>query len=420
MDSTAAQAPSRRAALTAYATGLFTDSHAELLVIVIPLWAIHIGLSPFEIGVIVGARSVLPFFLAIHGGALMDRLGTRRVLIVLAIFCVILPPLYPLATWFWGLLALQLMIGLTNSLAWVGAQTLVCQISGADTTMLGRFAFSARAGVMTAPIIIGAMWDNFGAWGAFPFIGLWGVALLATVLAVPASETDGARIPDTLGKAGGKAGGAAPGVSWRDLMPRLADYRAAFSLMAIPSVLFVVIVSAFRISSANIQSSFYVVYLSGIDLSGTEIGILISASQGMASLGTLSAGKRLRRFDLHWIMLITVSISLFLISITPLLGTAFAVLMIFIGCRGFFQGMSQPVMYSILSTAVGPGNQGTSIGLRSTANRLSSIIFPVAMGAIAEGWGIGTSFLILGAVILAMLGVTGIWLNRGKGFNRAG
>ncbi len=416
MDSTATQAPSRRAALTAYATGLFTDSHAELLVIVIPLWALFIGLSPFEIGVIVGARSVLPFFLAIHGGALMDRLGTRRVLIVLAIFCVILPPLYPLATWFWGLLALQLMIGLTNSLAWVGAQTLVCQISSADTTMLGRFAFSARAGVMTAPIIIGAMWDAFGAWGAFPFIGLWGVALLITVLAVPVSETDGARIPDS----SGQAGGTAPKISWRDLMPRLRDYRAAFSLMAIPSVLFVIIVSAFRISSANIQSSFYVVYLSGIDLSGIDIGILISFSQGMAGLGTLSAGKRVRRFDLHWIMLITVSISLFLISITPLLGTVFAVLMVFIGCRGFFQGMSQPVMYSILSTAVGPGNQGTSIGLRSTANRLSSIIFPVVMGAIAELWGIGTSFLIMGAAILAMLGVCGVWLNRGKGFNRAG
>lgn len=416
MDSTATQAPSRRAALTAYATGLFTDSHAELLVIVIPLWALFIGLSPFEIGIIVGARSVLPFFLAIHGGALMDRLGTRRVLIALAVFCIILPPLYPLATWFWPLLALQLMIGLANSLTWIGAQTLVCQISGADTTMLGRFAFSARAGVMTAPIIIGAMWDALGAWGAFPFIGLWGVALLTTVLAVPASETDGARIPEP----SGEAAGARPKVSLRDLMPRLGDYVAAFSLMAIPSVLFVVIVSAFRISSANIQSSFYVVYLSDIGLTGTLIGILISFSQGMASLGTLSAGKRLRRFDLHWIMLITVSISLFLISITPLLGTVFAVLMVFIGCRGFFQGMSQPVMYSILSTAVGPGNQGTSIGLRSTANRLSSIIFPVVMGAIAEWWGIGASFLILGAVILAMLGVTGVWLSRGKGFNRAG
>ncbi|MEE8515864.1 MAG: MFS transporter, partial [Alphaproteobacteria bacterium] len=159
MDSPATQAPSRRAALTAYATGLFADSHAELLVIVIPLWALYIGMSPFEIGVIVGARSVLPFFLAIHGGALMDRLGTRRILIALAVFCIILPPLYPLATWFWPLLALQFCLGLANSLTWIGAQTLVCQISGADTTMLGRFSFSARIGVMTAPIIIGVMWD---------------------------------------------------------------------------------------------------------------------------------------------------------------------------------------------------------------------------------------------------------------------
>ncbi|MEE8516337.1 MAG: MFS transporter, partial [Alphaproteobacteria bacterium] len=238
--------------------------------------------------------------------------------------------------------------------------------------------------------------------------------LLTTVLLVPVSQTAGATSPDP----SGNTAGGRPKFRLRDLMPRLDDYLSAFSLMAIPSVLFVVIVSAFRISSANIQSSFYVVYLSDIGMTGTLIGLLISISQGMASLGTLAAGKRVRRFDLHWIMLITVSLSLFLISITPLLGTVFAVLMMFIGCRGFFQGMSQPVMYSILSTAVGPGNQGTSIGLRSTANRLSSIIFPVVMGAIAEVWGIGTSFLIMGAAILAMLGVTGIWLTRGKGFNR--
>src|SRR5688500_4216850 len=72
--------PDRRGLYGAYATGFLSMGQAELLTLVVPLWAMLQGASPTQIGTLVGARSLLTFFLAIHGGALMDRLGTRRVL----------------------------------------------------------------------------------------------------------------------------------------------------------------------------------------------------------------------------------------------------------------------------------------------------------------------------------------------------
>jgi MFS family permease len=78
-EAVAADAParaSRRVSWAAWSIGFFCDSYSELFNIVVPLWALYLGYSPFEIGLLVGARSVLSFLLAIHGGALVDRFGT--------------------------------------------------------------------------------------------------------------------------------------------------------------------------------------------------------------------------------------------------------------------------------------------------------------------------------------------------------
>ena len=68
--------------------------------------------------------------------------------------------------------------------------------------------------------------------------------------------------------------------------------------------------------------------------------------------------------------------------------------------RGIAQGMSQPLMYSILSMEVPPQQRGASVGLRDAVVRLQSIITPAVMGVIAEGWGIEASFYCIGAAFL--------------------
>jgi hypothetical protein len=45
---------------------------------------------------------------------------------------------------------------------------------------------------------------------------------------------------------------------------------------------------------------------------------------------------------------------------------------------------------------------GSVVGLRQTMNRMAAIVIPPAMGAIADQWGAGSSFLILGTVSLAL------------------
>ncbi len=390
----------KRAYYATYAIGFFGNGMTLLLKVVFPLWAIHLGMSASMIGFAIGIGALLPFLLSIHSGVLMDRLGTRRVTLVFAITTMVATPLYPAMPWVAAVIFLQLITGLTTNMVWVGAQSLICQYTQGTTSMIGRFSFCARVGTLTTPILIGAVWDFAGHWGAFVFGGVWAGMVCLALLAVPLVKN----LPE--------AEAVKVRVSQRDLTPRISDYLQAFSLVAIPAVAFIVATTVLRISSSGIQTSFYVVYLNQIGLTGTFIGTLISISEGVGCFGTLAAGPVERFIKPHWVMLLFVALSLTFVTITPLLGGIFGLLALATAMRGFAQGLTQPVMFGILARAVTVKQQGISIGLRTTANRLASILVPVAMGIVADAVGIEASFLIIGGTLIALCGVAALVVRR--------
>src|SRR6202035_2743629 len=70
--------------------------------------------------------------------------------------------------------------------------------------------------------------------------------------------------------------------------------------------------------------------------------------------------------------------------------------------RGWLQGVVQPMMFSVQAKAVGPYRQGAVVGLRQTMNRLAAIVIPPGMGAIADGGGMTTSFVIVGVFLMLL------------------
>ena len=92
--------PPKRALAFSYCGGLLSMGLMDLLVFIVPLWAIKLGASATEVGLLVGARSVLPALFAIHGGVLMDRVGVRRIMVFMVFSIIVLAPLYPALPWF--------------------------------------------------------------------------------------------------------------------------------------------------------------------------------------------------------------------------------------------------------------------------------------------------------------------------------
>lgn len=383
---------SQRVTRAILGAGLFSNGVWDMLSVLVPLYAVAAGMSPAEIGLIVAARSVLPAALSIHGGILMDRWGTRRVVLWVAIATALLPLFYPPAGGFAILVVLQLLLGLASGLAMSGAQTWSLQSSGGDTAALAHFSIASRIGTFIGPVAVGAVWDWFGAWAAFACVSLLACGLVA-------SASSGASGSDALA-----SGAVSPPAQRRrllaELLPRWSDHVSAFALAAIPAVAFILVVAFLRNGPGGIQASFYVVYLGEAGWSGTMIGALIGLSEFVGVIGSMMAASMERAIRPHLLLISCIAASIVAIAVTPLIAQYLVLLMVAAALRGMAQGVSQPVMYSLLFKAVPHAVQGATVGLRNTVTRLASIVTPTVMGVAAGIWGLGASFYLIGFLLL--------------------
>ena len=385
--------PPSRPPNSLYIAGPFAQGYTELYNFLIPLYGLSLGMSASKIGMLVGARSLFAVFLSIHVGVLMDRFGTRRVTLCFVWTAMALAPVFPLVPWFWPLLALQVVNGAALQFAWSGSQTLIAQLAEGEAEYLGRFSFFARFGTTSAPLIAGVAWDLGGAWPSYALGFAWGAALTWALRRAPEAQLAGGQGQDARRRARFRVA---------DVLPRLPDYVRCFALMAIPAVATTMAIIFLRTATNGVQSSLYVVYLKGLGLTGTSLGVLFAAIEITSGLGSLFAGRAMRLGDPQRTMLSGTILSIFLICGTPFLGGVFALLFVAQALRGWLQGVVQPMMFSVQAKAVGPFRQGSVVGLRQTMNRLAAIVVPPIVGSIADHWGAGPSFVILGGVLIVL------------------
>jgi len=392
--------PDRKNLRAAYVIGLFGMGYIDVFVFLMPLYGLKLGLSATDIGWLVGGRTVLTLFFSIHIGVLMDRFGTLKVMRLFVLIAMFAAPLYPLLDTFWALLVLQIIVGGAVSFGWAGGQTLIAQIAHGDAGYIGRFSFASRIGTTGAPLIAGALWDLGGAWPSYLLAVLWGAVLLITLRYATEPPVEAAI----------DSGDRTTPFSLRDILPRLSDYTRSFAMMGIPVIAISVAVMFLRNTTSGINNSVYVVYLSGVGLTGWDIGVLFAAIEFASGIGSLLGGPAMRLGHPLWTMTIATALAIALIGITPWLGGIFLLLLIVQILRGLVQGVSQPVMFSAQSKSVGRHEQGAVVGLRQTLNRLAAIIVPPVMGAVADHRGMEESFLIMGFGLLFLCALVALWV----------
>ena len=151
-----------RLQLPTYATGFFNGNVYFLSGLLIPLWAAIVVKEPVLIGLVVASRQILPVLLAIHGGALMDRLGARRVMLAFGAIGTIVMAAFPFFPFLSAMIALQMLSGLAESMGWVGSQTLVGTAMKGHATYTGRLSFALRIGGFVGPWLCGIAWHQYG------------------------------------------------------------------------------------------------------------------------------------------------------------------------------------------------------------------------------------------------------------------
>jgi MFS family permease len=378
-----------------YLTGLFSNSLADVASVVLPIWLANDGMTTAGIGLVLGVRHLLPFLFAIHGGALMDQVGARQLMMASSLMSAVMLLLFPTVGWIPAIIVLQMLNGYGSSMSWIGAQAYFGRLLAHSPTYAGRFAFSLRIGSFIGPPLAGVAWDMIGVWGAFGILSLWAAGTAISALFIPQSADGPAADRRSL--------------SWNDVMPRGADYRDAFVLACEPAMKIVLIITVMRIAASSIQDTFYPVWLASIGLPATQIGLLITASSALAAASSLWVGPVSRLMNPLWVLIWTAMGSIFFVSITPSLDSL-ALLMTAAALRGLCMGLSQPLMLSILADAAGPGFLARGAALRTTANRVAASLTPMTMGSIASVAGLAASFHIIGAILLAGVGLVGFYV----------
>ncbi len=388
-----------------YAVALFTGNVVPMMSVVMPLWALELGAGPLVIGLIISSRQILVVTLSIHGGALQDRLGPRRVIMVLGLAGAAAVGLIPVFAFVWAAIALQMLSGFAESTNWIGAQALVGRLLKGQPVYAGRLTAAARTGGFIGPLMTGLAWEHLGPFAAFWFVALWIACGAGAAWFLPderAAQGDGEPSKTTRAS---------------EMMPRLSDYKTAFRLLLLPAVALVVMATVMRQTGTGIQSSFYGVWLKEIGFSAGTIGFLIWFSSAVAAGSALSVGRWTRWFAVHWLLLAMIVVAIVAIAITPLLDTL-ALLIVAIAIRGFAQGLNLPMMMSIAARAVGAELQGRVAALRISFNRFGGAMVPLAMGALAEVIGLEYAFYVVGAAGLVLVGLLAIWVARSPDLGR--
>jgi MFS family permease len=395
-----------------YGTAFFTGNLFPISHVIVPLWAaIELDASLLMVGIIIASRQLLPVTMSIHGGALLDRFGPRRVIMVLGVLGACSTVMVPFFPFIWATILFQIIIGFCETTNWIGVQSAVGTLMKGNAVYAGRMTASARAGGFFGPVLVGVAYEAGGPIGGFVCFGAWALCGAVGAMFLPGHE-GGAK--DQVASRSLSAN-AAPAVAMEqertDVLPSLSDYREAFRLLLIPAIALVIAATFMRQTGSGMQASFYGIWLKDLGYTATSIGLLIGIGNGVSALAALCIGPLTRRIADYWLLILAVGAAIIGVAATPLFET-WVFLALAICVRGAGQGLNLPLMMTIASRSVAPRLQGRAAALRISFNRFGGMLFPVIMGALAEVIGLEYAFYAIGGIGIFLICGLSIWILR--------
>ena len=372
---------SSRRRLLAYASGGFGLAMNGMVQFLLPLRAAELDIGIGVIGVLLGAKAFVEAFMSVPLGGFMDRVGTRKAYIIGTGASTVIALGYFFATSVAVLLLLQLLLGVVRPLGWVGAQSYVAGLrTGEERAQdTGRFSFSANIAQIVAPLLVGAAAQAFSVRSAFLVFA--GYSALFFVL--------GLTLPDAGRHAVGGKG-------------QQRSFGQALGLLRLKGMQVAMLLTFARLWIPSTWTAFIPLFLVTSGISEGVAGSVVSAMAVVSTLVALFTGRiaRLGRAEPLTAAALAVAsaglvVAPFLISVPWVYVSAAMV--------GIGQGLSLPMLITIVSNGAPPEQRGLALGLRSSVNQASAAIAPVTVASIIGAAGITVGFPVAGAVAGSIL-----------------
>lgn len=184
--------------------GFFSRLSFGVVNFALPLYAVHLGLSLAEIGVLVSVNTIVAILLKPAMGTLVDRVGLKRSLTAAIAFRSLVVLLFALARLPWQLFVIRSVHGLPKSLRDPSINALIAE-HGGKKTVASAFAWYTTAkkvagdlGRFVSGVLLTLLGSNFSLVFAFGFL-LSLVPLYTTIRYV--TETRRSRDPGTAPRA---------------------------------------------------------------------------------------------------------------------------------------------------------------------------------------------------------------------------
>lgn len=361
------------------------------------LYASELGAPTFAIGLMVTLKAVLPIFIAMPAGQLIDTVGPMKMLQVGSVFLLasLLATLF--ATELLMLSLSQILMGAAIVIMASSFQVLVAQ--GERETRneaIKTYAMWMSGGGMLGPIVGGAIASQF----AVPVDGYRAAFLASTGAAIVFM------LVLTVLSRRYRHPVAEQGVQLRDVLsPKgiLESYRRGGDLTVHRPVQFGLIATFLIMYIQALYMSFLPLYLAQNGFATMLIAVVVSLKGLAGMLSRYLLTWLTRKYSLETILLRAGTLAAICVVLTPLAVVSPASMLALAAVLGAAVGVNLPVSIMIMVDAVGESERGKLMGLRLLSNRFSQIISPVMFGGLGQLLGLTVAFYSGGALLVATL-----------------
>ncbi|TVY07910.1 MFS transporter [Paenibacillus cremeus] len=374
------------------------------------LYAESLGASTAEIGLLVMLRSLLPLFIAMPVGQLIDSLGAMtmsRVGFLSLVLSLLLMATGTSPLWL-GLS--QVLMGASIIISSSSLQVLVSGGGAASRNRsINNYSMAMSAGGMLGPLLGGAVVSMAGSGSEAYRMAFW-VSLACSIAAalslIAASMLRSASAKAASNPVRGEHAAAAPssGSSVREAfqLSRMIDsYASGFRLSRLRGVQFGLAGTFLIMFIQALSMSFIPLFLNAAGYPAWQISLVVSLNGLAGLLSRFCLDALIRRAGLERLLLAAGGLAAICLIVIPPAswhGLTFALLTVVLGGA---VGLNLPVSIMIMVNDTGDGDRGKVMGLRLLVNRLSQLMSPAMFGLLGQTMGLSAAFYTGGAVLLA-------------------
>ncbi len=355
--------------------------------ILLPIIGAELGLSFSQIGLIMSCQYLAGAIANVPGGALVDTVGRKGLLMAVSLFWVGFPYLLMGFTHSYLMLLICVsLVGIGNSL-WhpTAIPTLAGRYPERKGLVLSLHGMGGNAGDAIAPLVIGALLALFS----------WRQVVVLNV--VPGLVMSGLLLVflGTLRLGSRKA------ASSDEPRQTLAEYgRGLRQLFGNRSLVLLSTSGAFRSMTQNSLLTFLPLYLAReLGYSVMLIGASMFALQAAGLAAAPVAGHLSDRLGRRRVTMTSMALTAVVLFLMAIAGNS-PLFIGFIAVLGFVLYALRPVLQAWLLESTPKNMGGSSIGILFGAQSLGSSVAPLVGGVIADHFGLGATFYFLAATIV--------------------